>query len=128
MGAGSQFTIRLPLLSVQPPLLLGPTNQPSHVLRPRRVMVVDDNRDAAQSLGLLLRLLGAQVQVAHSGPEALNLLPTYRPQVIVMDIGMPGMDGQAGDRRRSQAAGFDHHLVKPADVGALEKLLISLEG
>jgi CheY-like chemotaxis protein len=114
--------------------------------------VVDDNRDAAESLGMVLNLLGAEVHVVCSGPEALEALGTHRPAVVLLDIGMPGMDGyevarrireqpdfrdvtlvaltgwgQEEDRRRSRTAGFDYHLVKPADVTALKTLMNSLE-
>jgi CheY-like chemotaxis protein len=96
--------------------------------------------------------LGGEVQVAHDGPAALEAIEKYRPDVVLLDIGMPGMDGfevarrvrerdefsrmtlialtgwgQEEDRRRTREAGFDHHLVKPADIGALQSLLISLE-
>jgi CheY-like chemotaxis protein len=112
------------------------------------VLVVDDNRDAAQSLGVLLRLIGVDSQVAFSGAEALAALPVYRPDVVLLDLGMPEMDGeevarrirahpefhglrlvaltgwgQAADRERSRAAGFDYHLIKPADVAALTTVL-----
>ena len=150
-GKGSQFVVRLPLSaarrateSVQPEVHL-PANG-SH-----RVLVVDDNRDAADSLGLLLKLLGTNVQVAHNGPDALAALTSYQPTVCLLDIGMPGMDGhevarrirrqpgfrnvtlialtgwgQEDDRRHSQLAGFDYHLTKPADINALQVLLASL--
>jgi CheY-like chemotaxis protein len=114
----------------------------------RQVLVVDDNRDAAESLAMLLRLLGMEVRVAYSGAEALEILAHYDPEVVLLDIGMPGMDGhevarrirgsprcrhttlialtgwgQDEDRQRSRTAGFDHHLVKPADVRTLHALL-----
>jgi CheY-like chemotaxis protein len=112
------------------------------------VLVVDDNRDAAYSLGRLLKLLGADVEVVLDGPSALERMQTFRPGVVLLDIGMPNMDGyevasrirrdadfsdvvlialtgwgQQQDRRRSAEAGFNHHLVKPADIGAIESLL-----
>jgi CheY-like chemotaxis protein len=115
------------------------------------VLVVDDNRDAATSLGMLLDVLGADVQVAHDGPAALKAFDAYRPAIVLLDIGMPGMDGyqvareirnrrtgtrvplvaltgwgQEEDRRRAKAAGFDHHLVKPADIESLQALLAAL--
>jgi CheY-like chemotaxis protein/anti-sigma regulatory factor (Ser/Thr protein kinase) len=153
-GCGSEFVVRLPLLvrRVQPNLR-GPERRPAGVLPPRRVLVVDDNRDAAQSLAMLLSLLGAEVHVAFNGPEALDALAGYKPDVVLLDIGMPGMDGhevarrirqhpeyrdvtlialtgwgQEEDRRRSRSAGFDHHLIKPADINALQTLLLSLNG
>jgi signal transduction histidine kinase/ActR/RegA family two-component response regulator len=117
-----------------------------------RVLVVDDNHDAAQSLGRLLKLLGADACVVNDGPAALAMLATYRPTVVLLDLGMPGMDGyevarrirqqskwqelmlialtgwgQEDDRRRTAEAGFDHHLIKPADITALQTLLMSLK-
>ena len=153
-GKGSEFTVHLPL-----PLEDGPAAEglargsgaPFGGLCPHRVLVVDDNRDGADSLGLLLRFLGADVHVVYDGPAALAAIRTYRPAVVLLDIGMPGMDGhevarlvrqeaelrgvvlvaltgwgQEEDRRRSRAAGFDHHLVKPVDAGALQALLATL--
>jgi CheY-like chemotaxis protein len=114
--------------------------------------VVDDNVDSATTLGMLLKFLGADVQVVHDGPAALAAIDKYRPDVVLLDIGMPGMDGyevarrvrekpsfgrvtlialtgwgQQDDRRRTHEAGFDHHLVKPADIATLQSLLISLD-
>ena len=113
----------------------------------RRVLVVDDNVDGAESLATLLKLLGHEVHVAHDGPAALRATADVRPEVVFLDIGLPGMDGyevarrirrpgrteallvaltgygQEEDRRRSREAGFDHHLVKPVDPAVLEDLL-----
>jgi CheY-like chemotaxis protein len=153
-GQGSEFTVRLPL--TEPPSL--PLAAPSEAAvssagaERRRVLVVDDNRDAADSLGLLLRLLGVEVHVAHDGPSALQAVPLFQPSLIFLDLGMPGMDGyevarrlrrqpglddivlvaltgwgQEEDRRRSRAAGFDHHLIKPAEIGELKALLASVQ-
>jgi PAS domain S-box-containing protein len=153
LGRGSEFTVLLPLAAAGRAAAVGRTATiPAPVLSPRRILVVDDSRDAAESLGMLLQLLGADVHIVSSGPEALEALTTYKPAVVLLDIGMPGMDGhevarrirqqpqfqnvtlialtgwgQEEDRRRSQAAGFDYHLIKPADVSALQTLLISLE-
>jgi len=118
-----------------------------------RILVVDDNRDSAESLGMLLSLLGAEVRLAHDGPEALAAFACYLPQFVLLDIGMPGMDGyevarrlrespqepraalvaltgwgQDEDRRRAREAGFDHHLVKPADLEALQSIIAAIEG
>jgi CheY-like chemotaxis protein/two-component sensor histidine kinase len=152
-GRGSEFIVRLPLAD-------GPAHdekhmegQPGGVLASRRVLVVDDNRDAADSLGVLLGLLGADVRVVYGGVAALEAVETYHPSAVLLDIGMPGMDGhevarrirrrpdcrdvtlialtgwgREDDRRRSELAGFDHHLVKPADAGVLEALLASPGG
>jgi PAS domain S-box-containing protein len=154
VGRGSEFVLRLPLALVPRPAadLAAQTNR-STVLSARRVLVVDDNRDAAESLGMLLRLLGAEVHVVCSGPDAFEALATYQPSVVLLDIGMPGMDGyevarrirqepeyrgvtlialtgwgQEEDRRRTQDAGFDYHLTKPAELTTLQTLLVSLAG
>jgi len=152
-GKGSEFTVRLPLaadaLGLVPPAEAHP---PAPRLTPRRVLIVDDNRDAAQSLALILGLMGLTTKVAAGGLEALALLPQFRPQLVFLDIGMPEMDGhqvarairalpdwraltlvamtgwgQDEDRRKSQQAGFDHHLIKPLDVRALEAFLRKLD-
>lgn len=149
LGRGSEFVVRLPLSRDSVPNAAArPGLGASAPLSTHRILVVDDNRDAAESLGILLRMLGAEVRVAFSGPDALAELPSYHPSAIFLDIGMPGMDGhevarrirlqpelegvllialtgwgKADDRQRSRKAGFDHHLVKPADLGALESLL-----
>ena len=113
--------------------------------------MVDDNEDAAESLALLLRLAGHDVRTGHDGPAALRLARELRPQAVLLDLGLPGMDGyevarqlrresgadgpllvavsgygQEEDRRRSRAAGFDYHLVKPADPVQVERLLAGL--
>jgi signal transduction histidine kinase len=152
-GRGSEFVVRLPRVATsatdRPP---GRPGSPS-LLAPRRVLVVDDNQDAADSLGMLLQLLGADVRIVYDGPAALEAFASHQPDVVFLDIGMPGMDGhevarrirqqpasegvklialtgwgQEEDRRRSRGAGFDYHLIKPADLGALRALLGSFEG
>jgi CheY-like chemotaxis protein len=152
-GTGSEFVVRLPLAETES-LAARPqsTRGPSHILPSRRILVVDDNVDSAKTLGMLLKYLGADVQVVHDGPAALAAIENYRPNVVLLDIGMPGMDGfevakrirereefasvmlialtgwgQQDDRRRTHEAGFDHHLVKPADITTLQSLLVSLE-
>ncbi|MGD9647335.1 MAG: PAS domain S-box protein [Pirellulales bacterium] len=145
---GSEFTVRLPVATVAARTTRSPTTPQPVASATRRVLVVDDNSDSATSLGMLLKILGMEVQVAHDGPTALASIESYRPNFILLDIGMPGMDGyevarrirerrefddivlialtgwgQAGDRQRSRAAGFQHHLVKPADIAALRSLL-----
>jgi PAS domain S-box-containing protein len=149
LDQGSEFVIDLPLsVATSNNGTTRLAGQKSAGLAPQRVLVVDDNRDVADSMGMLLKLLGADVHVVYSGAEALQALDVYRPAVVLMDIGMPEMDGlevarrirqqpqyadlklisltgwgQEEDRLRSQNAGFDHHLVKPVAVGALEALL-----
>ena len=149
-GTGAEFVLRLPL--AEGPAARSAAGQAGAPrLPPRRVLVVDDNRDAAESLGALLELLGAEVRLAHAGPDALEVAHAYDPSVVLLDIGMPGMDGyevarrlraqqngkrvsivaltgwgQDDDRRRTSEAGFDHHLVKPAEIAQLQSLLASL--
>ncbi|MBA3599475.1 MAG: response regulator, partial [Methylibium sp.] len=147
-GRGAEFTVRLPLapagLQAEAANAGGAAAPPSA----QRVLVVDDNADAADSLGVLLEFMGASVKVVHDGPAALAAVQTHRPSVVLLDIGMPGMDGyevarrlrampggntlklvaltgwgQAKDRERTRESGFDHHLVKPADLEALQALL-----
>ncbi|HYO15133.1 MAG TPA: ATP-binding protein [Thermoanaerobaculia bacterium] len=116
----------------------------------RRVLVVDDNRDSAESVALLMQIWGYDVRVANDGPSALEIAGSYRPEVVLLDIGLPGMDGyevarqlrqgqgssvvlvamtgygMEEDRRRSRESGFDHHLVKPVDPEGLRALLAGL--
>jgi PAS domain S-box-containing protein len=156
LGRGCEFVVRLPLLStahrksgeggISPPQI-EPVRASGH-----RLLVVDDNRDAAVSLAMLLQLQGHEVKVAHDGPAALALAASYRPHVVFLDLGMPGMDGyevaqrirrqpgqenvvlaaltgwgQQEDRRRTAEAGFNHHLVKPPEPKAVEGLLADLK-
>jgi CheY-like chemotaxis protein len=139
-GHGSRFTVRLPLKA-------GTVDA-----SPINILVVDDNRDAAESMGMLLGHLGAEVRVAEDGTQALAAFSVCRPNIVFLDIGMPGMDGyelakrmremppeppvtlvaltgwgQDDDRRRVLGSGFDHHLVKPARMDALQSLLDSMK-
>jgi len=149
-GKGCEFTVRLPLSSRT--LVDAPTIQGQSTAGvPLRVLVVDDNLDSAESLGVLLRLVGAESYVVHDGASALRALGMFRPDLVLLDIGMPDMDGyevarrirqlpeyrdlvlialtgwgQEQDRRRSAAAGFDHHLLKPTDMVALQALMATL--
>lgn len=148
---GSEFTVRLPLIKVDkssPEIKSDPLKEKCTSFKGCRILVVDDNVDAATSLRILMKLQGAQVEVAHSGPAALEAIVKSRPHVILLDIGMPGMDGfevverirqdqanddvfvvaltgwgQEEDRRRTREAGFDHHLVKPANIAELQEVL-----
>jgi len=147
-NAGSEFVVRLPVLreTIRPATS---TTMPEP-FPPRRIMVVDDNHDAAETLSMLLTELGATVAVAHSGPEALEALDGFDPDAVLLDIGMPGMDGyevsrlvrassthgdvllialtgwgQEDDRERSKRAGFDYHFVKPPDINRMRTILAS---
>jgi signal transduction histidine kinase len=149
-GQGSEFVVRLPVLVEGPEAAReAPAGGSEGVPGPsRRVLVVDDNRDAADSLALLLKLMGHEVRTAYDGPAALQEARAWRPEVVLLDIGLPGMTGyevarrlreerppeelllvaltgygQEEDRRRSQEAGLDLHFVKPVDPNALRDLL-----
>ena len=149
-GRGAEFTLRLPLADL-PAAPSERAQQAWSAMTQKRVLVIDDNRDAADSLGTLLEHLGAEVRVLHDARQALAAFQAYRPGVVLLDLGMPEVDGyqvarairaderngrvplvaltgwgQEEDRRRVREAGFDHHLVKPADIGALRALLGSL--
>ena len=91
-GRGSEFEVRLPILAALPE---GPPPPPRPFVKvvPRRVMVVDDNVDAAETLALLIRMLGSEVRVAHAGPAALDLADGFPPDLVFLDLGLPGMDG-----------------------------------
>ena len=118
-----------------------------------RIMIVDDNRDAADSLASLLELDGHETQVAYNGDTALKRAPQFRPALVLLDIGLPGMDGyevarqlraapataaaglvavtgygRVEDERRTRDAGFDAHLVKPIDLACLERIIAQLPG
>ncbi|MFT4174833.1 MAG: ATP-binding protein [Rhodocyclaceae bacterium] len=148
-GRGSQFQIRLPLLDEVSPTVSS-SDAPADIepLTALRTLIVDDNRDAAESLCMLLQLQGLDVLTRHDGHAALKALETYAADVVILDIGMPHMDGyelarrirgnpataamtlvavtgwgQDEDRLRATQAGIDHHLVKPIDIGSLERIL-----
>ena len=149
LGQGSEFLVRLPLTSgsdkqntIAVELPRGPQ---------RRILVVDDNRDAAESLAMLLKMMGHEVRTAHGGEAAVSVAAEYRPMLVLLDLGMPQVDGYEAARRirsqpwgaemylaalsgwgakddriRTQDCGFDRHLVKPADIEALKQLIADL--
>jgi PAS domain S-box-containing protein len=145
---GSEFILRLPLLdAVQAPSQES-ARSGMHPTVPRRILVVDDNVDAAMALHLLLKSLGHETCVAYDGAQALRMAAEFRPDIVLLDIGMPGLDGyevarqlrqlrqggelrivaitgwgQESDRQKSQEAGFDLHLVKPVDYSGLARIL-----
>jgi CheY-like chemotaxis protein len=149
-GRGSEFTVSLPL--AQGPAGLKRSAEPAEPGRSLRVLVVEDNRDAAESLRLLLLLSGHRVAVAYSGPAALAAAGEFWPDVVLCDIGLPGgVDGhdvaralradpeqavatlialsgygQEEDQRQARQAGFDRHLTKPVDPQVLTRLLAAL--
>jgi CheY-like chemotaxis protein len=148
---GSTFVIRLPAMAEAPQ---GEPAAPDAPVSPPslRMLVVDDNRDAADSLAMLLRTIGNEIRTAYDGLEALQVASEFRPEVVLLDIGLPKIDGHEvaqrlrreswgrsmcliavtgwsdeSDRARSRTAGFDHHLVKPLDTAHLARLLGSFE-
>jgi PAS domain S-box-containing protein len=154
VGRGSEFIVRLPTLAP----VAAPTAKGAEVAADRagprglRILVVEDNADAAESMALLLRLRGHEAMIAHDGPSALAAAHSFAPQAVLCDIGLPGMNGyevaarmrqtpglerallialtgygQEEARSRSKEAGFDHHLVKPVRPAALNKALESLQ-
>jgi CheY-like chemotaxis protein/two-component sensor histidine kinase len=152
-GCGSEFEIRLPTL----PEIARPVSSPavSHPapVESRRILIVDDNEDGAESLAMLLQFSGHETHKAHDGPTAIEAARRLRPDAVLLDIGLPGLSGyevcsrirsepwgkdlvlvaltgwgQEEDRHRSREAGFDAHLVKPVDHDALLNLLASLPG
>ncbi len=151
-GKGSTFTVKLPALENPPQS--GPTVDAAsarNIASRRRILVVDDNADSVASMAMMLKIMGNDVRTAKDGLQAVSEAATFQPDVILLDIGMPTLNGydacrrireqawakqtvlialtgwgQDEDKRRSEEAGFDHHLVKPVDPAALESLLASL--
>ena len=151
LGKGSEFIIHLPCLpeevSTQPEKASGIAAKPA---RGQRILLVDDNLDVADSMVMLLTILGHDVLVSHDGRQAVEMALRERPAVVLLDIGLPGMDGyqacramrnggltdtlivaltgygQEDDRRKAADAGFDKHMPKPVDTQVLEDLLASL--
>jgi signal transduction histidine kinase len=147
-GTGSEFVVLLPTyrIAARDPLE-GEATRPGWTASSRRILVVDDNQDAAECLAELLRIKGHDVRTAHDGLAAVDAAQVFRPAVVLMDLGMPGLNGydaasrireshggsvlliavtgwgQEDDRRRSREAGFSHHLIKPVDPDALDALL-----
>ena len=157
---GSEFIVSFPLSAIAPaqeqslrgiPEGAAGEEKAAPARQQLRVLVVDDNQDAAEVLCMLLQTLDMEVKAAHSGPAALAVIPGFRPDAILMDIGMPGMDGhevarriraqpgfdaiklialtgwgQEKDRMQSRESGFDHHLTKPVDFAVLKELLATI--
>jgi signal transduction histidine kinase/ActR/RegA family two-component response regulator len=148
IGQGSEFTVRLPIdpRASEPVYMRSPPA--GATARGLRVLVADDHIDTVESLAILLKMAGHDVRKAFDGPEALKALAEFKPDAVVLDIGLPGMNGyevakrirqrpegqdvtliamtgygQESDRRRSAEAGIDHHLVKPADFAQLQQIL-----
>jgi CheY-like chemotaxis protein len=152
LNQGSEFIVRLPVaVAPRADLANASASSTDTVAPPRRILVVDDNVDAARALGLVLRVLGHDVRVVFSSEDCLKALETFVPEVLFLDIGLPGMDGyevaravrrlpgmdelflvaltgygREEDRRKTREAGFDYHLVKPAGMQDVQLLLATL--
>jgi len=152
-GKGSEFVVRLPVAGE--PVQQTPTGREGEttpVKTALRILVVDDNRDGADSLSMMLKVMGNETRTAYDGESAVVAAGEFRPDVILLDIGLPKMSGyevcrhirkeawskqvvivaqtgwgQVEDRQKTQEAGFDHHLVKPVDIAALTTLLAGLQ-
>lgn len=153
VGTGSEFSVFLPVMEQQTrDEACTDSTSASPSLGRHRVLVVDDNVDAAKSMAMLLKLAGQDACTVHDGQEALNAAAEFQPELVLLDLGLPGLDGfevarqlrqtkQGGkvvlaavtgygdseDRRRSNEAGFDYHFVKPVDFGALKEVLSKLD-
>jgi two-component system, sensor histidine kinase len=148
-GKGSEFIVRLPMIAARRKNA-EVEREPINALAPRRVLIVDDNKDVADSLAMLLQSLGAETRVAYNGAEALSSIATFKPRVAFIDIGMPEMDGyetgrnirsrpdgkdillvalsgwgEERDRQRTHEAGFDCHFVKPISLETLTRVFVS---
>jgi len=151
LGKGSEFVVRLPTMTFLPllPSIESETIQPAE--KSHRVLIVEDNLDTAESLAMLLTSSGSDVRVVHDGPTALAAALAYQPDVVLLDIGLPGCNGyevakqmreqpilknlmlvamtgygQESDLLRSRSAGFDHHLVKPVDFARVQQILATV--
>ena len=149
-GHGSEFVVTLPChaSSTTPPVEVAPMTETDTGVGGRKILVADDNQDAANSLAMLLRLAGHDVRTVHGGEAALTVASTFEPEIALLDIGMPDLNGyevakrlrltdggkdlrlialtgwgQDDDKRRARDAGFDHHLTKPVDPQRLDALL-----
>ncbi len=149
---GSEFVVRLPIVhDGHPPSKVSPTPVPASQQIPRRILVVDDNHDQVESMAMLLRYLGHEVQMAENGSDAVKAAEAFQPDIVLLDIGLPGMNGydvarrireqprlrnallvaQTGwgeeeARRRSHEAGFNYHLVKPVSLESLVEIMGTL--
>ena len=150
LGQGSEFVVRLPIMAEKSgPPLPEPTSDTQTLTATKRILVVDDNPDTVMSLAILLEQSGNEVQTAHDGLEAVAAAETFRPDIVLLDLGLPKLNGyetarrirekpwgktmllvamtgwgQPEARRKSAEAGFNEHLVKPVDQVDLMKLLV----
>ena len=153
MGMGSEFKVLLPIINDPPPPKQNAlAKNLADCNSALRILIVDDNRDSATSLAMLLKKMGNDTRSAYDGQEAIQIANEFQPEVILLDIGLPKLNGyevcrrirkepaldqvviiaqtgwgQEGDRQRTSDAGFDHHMVKPLDTAALVKLLTEIK-
>ena len=146
---GSEFVVRLPILADAPEASFSPSRlEPPATAARFRILVADDNPDSADTLTMLLQMEGHETRVAHDGVAAIEIAESFRPDIVLLDLGMPRLDGYGAAReirktawgrgmklfalsgwgqddakQKSNAAGFDAHLVKPLDLAALARLL-----
>lgn len=150
-GKGAEFIARLPIAVTQSEPRPSTTDRQEMPTSVRRILIVDDNKDGVDGLRMLLEVSGNDIRTAYDGHQALEIAEQFRPDIVLLDIGLPDVDGyevcrrirrapwggdvvlvaltgwaQEDDRRRSREAGFDHHLVKPVDAGALLGVVSSL--
>lgn len=153
VGEGTEFVVRLPIADLRLPIDATKDSEESRIedRKSLRVLVVDDNVDTVLSFTMLLKASGHDVRAAHDGPTAVQVALDFRPDVVLLDIGLPGLNGyevakrirqapdfqnvvlvaltgygQDSDRQSSLQAGFDHHLVKPARLAQLQKILATV--
>jgi CheY-like chemotaxis protein/anti-sigma regulatory factor (Ser/Thr protein kinase) len=154
LGKGSTFIVRFPLAAMQANNRgqVAAEGDPRSLSVPRRILVVDDNVDGAETLAMLLMLSGHTVERAHTGPDALKVAHAFQPRVMFLDIDLPGINGyevarqlrsdstitglilvaltgwgSEDDRRRAQSIGFNHHLTKPVEIEKLHSLLTEID-
>jgi len=152
-GRGSEFVVRLPVdVEASRPQAADKQEEPAAPKSSLRILIVDDNKDGADSLAMVLKMMGNDTRTAYDGKEGVELAGEFRPEVVLFDIGMPKLNGyeacrlirkqpwgrkviviavtgwgQEDDRQRSHDAGFDHHMVKPVDPQVLMKMLAGLQ-
>jgi PAS domain S-box-containing protein len=152
LGCGAEFLVRLPIVEDSGPPAIQEKDEPAPLKSSLRILLVDDNRDSANSLAMLLQVMGNDTRTAYDGQQGVDVAEEFRPDVVLLDIGLPKLNGHAAcrhireqewgkstvliavtgwgqeeDRRRSQEAGFDYHMVKPVDPQDLMKLLAGLQ-
>jgi CheY-like chemotaxis protein len=157
LGRGAEFIVRLPVIQTEPTHAVEPPQTATEFRsgtegQSLRILIVDDNVDAADSIAMLLSMEGHQTRTVNTARAALLAAPEFRPEVVLLDIGLPEMDGyevarrlrtqngsqrmrlvavtgygQPADRRRAQAAGFDEHMVKPVEPATLQAFLRSVQ-